>query len=391
MMIRWCALFLWLGWRVWAVGPEVLYLSWMRDPTTTMVVQWHTDQAGASSTVAVRKASETAWKEVKGLERQLTGNAIWVHTVELTGLRPGTEYAFRVDGESEVYRFRTMPQTLSHKVRFAVGGDIDDRDSVYQEMSRVVAKEDPDFVVLGGDIAYTLGTSRGKELDRQGARWQTFLKAWKQNMVTSDGRLIPMLVLVGNHDVERGRADPRQKTELFYEVFAFPTWYEAYRQLVFGDYLSWIFLDTNHTWPVESQTAWLAKALVQPTPWKMVAYHVAAFPAYYPYRSPTSQEIREQWVPLFQEHKVDVVFENHNHCYKRSRPLEGVLYLGDGSWGVPPRPPHSELYLAKATQQNVAFVVTLEEGKCTITPLTRGGELIEQPIVLIQQSRKKQR
>ena len=49
---------------------------------------------------------------------------------------------------------------------------------------------------------------------------------------------------------------------------------------------------------------------------------------------------RKHWVPLFEKHNVDVVLEHHDHTFKRTHPLKdgradenGMLYLGDGSWG----------------------------------------------------------
>jgi hypothetical protein len=43
---------------------------------------------------------------------------------------------------------------------------------------------------------------------------------------------------------------------------------------------------------------------------------------------------------LFDKYRVPVVLEHHDHTFKRTKPLldgmpheNGVLYLGDGSWG----------------------------------------------------------
>jgi len=54
----------------------------------------------------------------------------------------------------------------------------------------------------------------------------------------------------------------------------------------------------------------------------------------------TGEEQRKNWVPLFEKHNVDLVLEHHDHTFKRTKPLidglanpDGVLYLGDGSWG----------------------------------------------------------
>jgi hypothetical protein len=51
--------------------------------------------------------------------------------------------------------------------------------------------------------------------------------------------------------------------------------------------------------------------------------------------------IREHWCPLFDEYGVQLAFEHHDHAYKRTYPIRkgtvdprGVVYLGDGAWGV---------------------------------------------------------
>jgi len=57
-------------------------------------------------------------------------------------------------------------------------------------------------------------------------------------------------------------------------------------------------------------------------------------------RPGTGEGNRKHWVPLFEKYRVPVVLEHHDHTFKRSKPLiggsansNGVLYLGDGSWG----------------------------------------------------------
>jgi hypothetical protein len=57
-------------------------------------------------------------------------------------------------------------------------------------------------------------------------------------------------------------------------------------------------------------------------------------------KSGTGYDNRKCWVPLFEKYRVPVVLEHHDHTFKRTKPLlngmgdsNGVLYLGDGSWG----------------------------------------------------------
>ena len=63
-------------------------------------------------------------------------------------------------------------------------------------------------------------------------------------------------------------------------------------------------------------------------------------------------------LPLFERHRVPVVLEHHDHAFKRTKPLlggladpNGVLYLGDGSWGRlrPPKSPEKMSVLAASS------------------------------------------
>ena len=68
---------------------------------------------------------------------------------------------------------------------------------------------------------------------------------------------------------------------------------------------------------------------------------------------------RKYWVPLFEKYRVPAVLEHHDHTFKRTRPLldgrtndNGVLYLGDGSWGMlrKPHAPDELSYLAASSE-----------------------------------------
>jgi hypothetical protein len=95
----------------------------------------------------------------------------------------------------------------------------------------------------------------------------------------------------------------------------------------------------------------------------MVVNHVPAYPSFRNAQVPaggkegtgTGAGNRKHWVPLFEKYRVPVVLEHHDHTFKRTKPLlggmaddDGVLYLGDGSWGKlrPPNSPDKLGYLA---------------------------------------------
>lgn len=71
------------------------------------------------------------------------------------------------------------------------------------------------------------------------------------------------------------------------------------------------------------------------------------------------EEQRQRWCPVFERYRVDLVLEHHDHTFKKTHPLtngmhdrNGVLYLGDGSWGKlrVPKTPEERPYLAKVSQ-----------------------------------------
>lgn len=370
-----------------AEAPSALYLSWVRDPTSTMVIQWHTSKKSPDSEILYREVGDKEWQKASGKVEPLLKSSILVHTVELAELKADTYYHFKVDKEEALYKFRTCPNTLNQRaLRFAVAGDAYFYLYLLRQMNAEIAKTDPDFVVVGGDIAYTHGHKspfKGKEWEAR--RWGTFLEEWQKQMVTPDGRLIPMVVVVGNHDVE-----PRKLGGAFYTLFAFPEKNVPYRALDFGSYFSLFLLDTGHTYPIDGdQASWLNESLAAraQVPFKIPVYHVAAYPSVYRYDSSVPTKIRSTWVPLFEKYGVKLAFENHNHAYKRTHPIkegkvdpQGVTYLGDGAWGVSPRKPKplkETWYIAKSTQQDCFWLVTLDQNGYTVKSFDQEGALIE--------------
>jgi len=146
-----------------------------------------------------------------------------------------------------------------------------------------------------------------------------------------------------------------------------------------GDYLSLVMLDSGHTEPIPGpQAEWLAETLAARTrrPFLFVSYH---FPAYgtakgprtgLPVDDPRSLEIREHWMPHLERFGVSAVFEHDHHTYKRSHRLRqharddvnGLLYLGDGAWGVRTRSvptPEQGWWLHRAEPRNHLWCVDL--------------------------------
>src|SRR6202011_1762030 len=137
------------------------------------------------------------------------------------------------------------------------------------------ARQDPMFAVIGGDLGYDNGRSTSISL--------AFLRNYSKHVVGRDGRLIPLIACMGNHEVDGGYGKPRAKAPFFYALFdgLYPD--TGYATLDFGDYLSLVLLDTGHTSPIDgAQTFWLEKTLKARAdhPHVIVVNHVPAYPSY---------------------------------------------------------------------------------------------------------------
>ncbi len=372
--------------------PIAVYLTWKGDPTSTMAIQWIEEGAAkeASGVLSYRKLGDPEVHTVFAQNRLLrkgiakTPRLYWV---EITRLGADSDYVFWLEDNagkvSREYRFHTLPQDLSRPLRFAVGGDVYFDYALFCKMNAEVARQDPAFVVLGGDIAYAYGHSPFGGSNGDWNRWRTFLQTWTEQMVDTEGRLIPLLPLAGNHDVRRN------KEGMFYDLFLFDE-EDTYRLLDIGGYLSLFLLDSGHLFRIDAQKQWLEEQLGKrrQVPYKIAAFHVPAYPARRDFNKSTPTRIRESWVPLFEKEGVQAVFEHHNHVYKRTVPIKegkedagGVFYLGDGSWGTPPRKPlnsSERWFIAKSAAVNAVFIVDLTPSRCTIRALNNKGEFFDE-------------
>ncbi len=365
---------------LFAKEPLAVYVTALSNPSFSMTVQWITDQPETSD-VSIQKGG--AWLDVHGQSKTVDG-ALTVHTLELVDLEPDTLTAFRFPGSETTHTFRTLPKTLKRPVHIAIGGDAYQDEELFAKMNRTIAALNPDLVIVGGDIAYT--ERRGKGLKKRSekiARWVAFFQRIQQQLRAPDGRLIPLIPVIGNHDIAADDPDP-----LLFKFFAFPREESTYRSLDIGAYASFLLLDTNHKAAVLGpQSIFVKNALLSHahTPHLFAVYHVAAYPTFYSFNATTSQQIRAAWVPLFEEHHITAAFENHNHTYKRTHPLLqgkphrfGIPYLGDGSWGVPPRRPKSAPYIATSKKLNAIWLLTLNpSAPATLISYTNEGTPLE--------------
>lgn len=389
--------------------PPGLLLTWQQDPTTTMTIDFHSEvgaQLPRASIVQYKELGGDQWHEVPGTMEAFPYTARNIHRVELTGLEPDTTYRFRFGEDSVSYKFRTMPADLSSReIRFAAGGDTQRHDG-FRAICRQVMKHDPDFIALGGDLSYADGgyrAVRNNQINDADRRWRDWFNVAKDELISEEGRVVPILAGIGNHEVRRGYYTNYAEYEqtdtwrermapIYYNIFAF-TKQPGYATMDFGDYLSMIFLDSDHTNPIEGeQTRWLEAQLsdrAARVPHIFPIHHVAAYTTVRDFDGRRKRLIREHWHPLFERYGVEIVFENHDHNYKRTYPIrageidpEGVVYIGDGAFGVSGRPdrmhdPDETWYLDRAKGIRHFIMVTLDEYGRQLRMYDEHGEMFD--------------
>jgi acid phosphatase type 7 len=357
----------------WA-EPLYVYLTWQGDTGQTMTVNYHTTAPAASQVLydtkprggdpqAYRHSADGAAHQIAGLPVQR-----WIHVAELTGLKPGGTYYFVAGdpehGYSEERAFRTMPRRET-PIRFVTGGDMG-VDGAMIPLTEQAARLDPQFVLIGGDIAYVNGDVN------EYAKWDAWFDQWCSTMITSDGLTIPMVLSIGNHETNRlDTRYPPYKAPFFIGYFA-QEGMNTYFTRHFGQNIVLFVLDSGHISPhYGAQAQWLAQEMERnvDVKYKFALYHVPLYPSHRAFEGEWSRRGRLYWEGKFSKFGLTAAFENHDHTYKRSKRItngeldpNGVLYIGDGCFGRSARTVEDELpwYLEKASSTEHFWYVEVD-------------------------------
>ena len=258
------------------------------------------------------------------------------------------------------------------------------------------------FVFIGGDIAYE-NNLRTCYLRLDQVLWEMI------SVITSPrtGALLPLLTAVGNHEgggyMLASSKKEREEGFVFYWQY-FPhlsqvlpylsttsvsqrpaSIYEVDYTLVFHSHaitpnLGFIVLDSETFTTCQDQVEWLRAALNalvhnQPQRRVLVMYHNPAYPGSRDFDADVSPQVRQYFIPVLDEFEsyVPIVFEHHDHLYKRTYPLwhgklvdataaagvRGIVYVGDGALGVHEdnRDLNNQYYLAKGEEGNYVMSV----------------------------------
>ncbi|MEM7681105.1 MAG: metallophosphoesterase [Planctomycetota bacterium] len=377
-----------------AWSPPAVYFTYDKNPASRLIVHWHSRPGEpANSKLWYRQESpdDTPWLDALGASVPMPGGQRQVHTATVHSLQPDTRYLFKFSPDGEPRVVRTLPVNGNARpIKFIDAGDIYRDADLMRLAHREASSHDPDFMVLGGDIAGANGKPENF------ARWEEFLDIYTQEMVTPDGRSVPLIAVIGNHEVsDGGHGKTKDYAPFFYSLFAYPG-DRGYGVIHLSDYLSLWTLDSGHTNDVDGpQQDWLRDSMSKrtSTTHKIASYHVHMYPAERTYSVGLSAEVRHAWSPIFDEFGLNLGFEHNENTYKRTYPIKdgeidpkGTIYLGNGGYSEirskMPDPPGSWLgggrwYLAASGYSNHFMLVTLDGPKRTVQAITPAGHVLD--------------
>ncbi|MDN3025063.1 metallophosphoesterase family protein [Streptomyces sp. S.PB5] len=333
-----------------AVAPFGRHLAFGADPKTQMRISWQVPLAVKRPYVRIGTRPDDLSRKIEAEVRALhtpgvTGvrlalDQYYLHAA-LDGLRPGTTYYYGVghDGldpaeaahRSTIASFRTAPASPERFVFTAFGDQGVGRAAAAND--NVLLRQNPAFHLHAGDICYANANGRGDKTDAYDPGfWDLFLK---QNEEVA--RSVPWMVTTGNHDMEAwyspdgygGQLARWSLPESGFDartapgVYAFTYGNVGFVALDANDVSYEIPANLGHTGG--KQTAWLDGKLGELRKAKGVDFVVVFFHhcAYSTSSHASDGGLRDEWVPLFAKHQVDLVINGHNHVYERTDAIKG--------------------------------------------------------------------
>ena len=309
--------------------------------STSTKIAWRT----LHPTTSVIEYGHTA-----ALGQRLTNETLTTdHVLQLTDLKPGTEYHYKVGGEANGiprYSQRAMFQTLKPNgpVKLMVLGDTGRGNLIQHKIASLLRKQQPDAVLHAGDVVYPDFTTKYEEFRH--------FSVYKEHMKST-----PYFTTIGNHDLYQGDTayikafhlptnnlpiiglkDPPENyrfsgTEHFYSFDVG----DAHVSVLYNPWFAHhdITKDTN-------QLHWLTNDLSNTTkPWKLLLMHfpVASssghgWSSYNGNNLPDSVDFGNVIHPIAAKYNVDLMLAGHSHAFEKFNPVAGCISVVSGAGGA---------------------------------------------------------
>ena len=314
--------------------PDRIVLTWTDNPMRSQAVTWRTSADVPQGMGEIAVAGEgplfvEGTQKVKANTVRLEGDlgAAHYHTVEFIDLKPGTKYAYRVgDGKvfSEWSHFTTANDWAKPFTFIYVGDAQNDIKSHWSRVIRSAFTDAPKaaFVIHAGDLI--------NRANRDGEWGEWFYATGFLH------RMIPCIATPGNHEYFRQDEDSERELSTHWRpTFAFPKHGPKGLEetAYYVDYQGARIIALNSNEKQPEQVTWLRDVLKErKARWVIVTFH---HPLYASAEGRDNTELRDLWQPAFDEFRVDLVLQGHDHTYARS----GLMTHENVGTGVTARSP----------------------------------------------------
>ena len=311
-------------------APDRIVLTPTTTPESSQSVTWRTSTAVTAPQVEWALSGPSVVSGAGSVDAATTTTfdaekyAVSFHTATIEGLEPDTTYLYRVgDGEtwSEWFEFRTAtaePEAFS----FIVQGDAQNDNKAFSSRSFRAGFEARPYAKLAVHLGDLIDT------ETSDAEWGEWNEAGA--LVNQHANLI---ATTGNHEYYPG---PDLST-FWPAQFEFPAngpEIGAHPETAYYvDYQGVRFVSLNSNVQSEpaltAQTEWLDEVLAEnPNEWSVVTFHHPIFSAS---GDRDNDKIRDAWLPIVEEHDVDLVLSGHDHTYARGNLVANEQNLPEGA------------------------------------------------------------
>jgi acid phosphatase type 7 len=306
------------------MGTDHVTILWSARENQSATVQYSTD--ASFSRTAQASIRNTFSQRQTGM-----GFEFYQYRADLTGLSAGTTYNYRVmmggqpadtNTPQSKYLFKTAG---AGPFTFLVYGDSGDSSSHQIAVALQMAKEQPNFVIHVGDIAYESGT------------YTEFTNNYFADY-PSLMRSTCFFPIAGNHEYYTDNSAP------YLALTAppsngVPQDEGRYYSFDWGN-VHFIGLDANllDTPFPDAQARmldWLENDLSNSQAiWKIAFWHQTPYPISHHIDDPVDLAARNLLVPTLERHGVQLVLTGHEHNYQRSKPMRGGVPVPPGTPGT---------------------------------------------------------
>ncbi|MEZ0230799.1 MAG: metallophosphoesterase [Planctomycetota bacterium] len=243
------------------------------------------------------------------------------HLVTLTGLTAGTAYTYRILTGGQVATYptpvSTAPDASVKTFTALVFGDSGKANQNQYDLATRMAAEKFDLVLHTGDVTYPVG-AEAEYNPGYFVPYGPFIKS------------IPVFPAMGNHDLMT--ANGQAYMDAFHPNANNPANDKRYYSFEWAD-AKFVSIESYALFKAAGpHLDWLKNELASNTRrWLVVYMHVPLYSVGYHGDNATLQNLLQ---PIFEQYKVDLVLQGHDHNYERMSPVK--KYSTDPNWqGVP--------------------------------------------------------